>query len=322
MDIEELRTFVEVADSGGVSPAARRLGISKSMVSRRLARLEVELGVQLLARTPRGAGLTEAGVTFRDYAAKTCIEIDIARETILPEGHLRGRLRVAVPLTSGPMHFVSVLTEMAHHHPQLQIHAECSDRFVDMVGEGFDCAIWVGALRDSNVVAKRVGEVSCKLVASPDYIRVHGSPATPGEIATHQALLGAEAWRFLDGDRIITVQPQGRFSSNNGAAIAKAAAAGLGIAWLPDCVTHTYFASGALVPIMTRFPLPVGEVHVVRPSRPHPPRKVRILCEFLIRLFDRIRESSGEEFEPLSSTGAPILTTQPEVTQSPVTCVP
>lgn len=189
MDIEDLRAFVEVADSGGVSPAARRLGVSKSMVSRRLARLEIELGVQLLARTTRGAGLTEAGVTFRDFAAKTCTEIDIARETILPEGDLRGRLRVSVPLTSGPMHFASVLTEMARRHPQLQIHSEYSDHCVDLVAEGFDCAIRVGALRDSNVIAKRVGEIYFKLVASPDYIRVHGSPKSPGEIATHQALL-------------------------------------------------------------------------------------------------------------------------------------
>ena len=94
MDIEDLRTFVEVADSGGVSPAARRLGVAKSIVSRRLLRLEAELGVQLLARTTRGSALTEAGVTFRDHAARVCSEIDVARETILPAGDLRGRLRL------------------------------------------------------------------------------------------------------------------------------------------------------------------------------------------------------------------------------------
>ncbi|APO76015.1 LysR family transcriptional regulator protein [Rhizobium etli 8C-3] len=287
MDIEELRTFVEVADAGGVSPAARRLGISKSMVSRRLIRLEQALGIQLLARTTRGAGLTEAGGTFRDYAARICAEIDIARETILPDGDLRGRLRVAVPLTSGPLHFAPVLAEMARHHPQLQIHAEYSDRFVDLIADGFDCAIRVGALRDSNLIARRVGQIYGKLVASPDYIRMHGSPEKPDEIAAHQALIGAEAWRFMDGDKVVTVQPQGRFSSDNGAELASAAAAGLGIAWLPDCVTHEYLASGALVPVMTRFPLPVGGVYVVRPPSPQPARKVRILSEFLIEAFER-----------------------------------
>ncbi|WSG98209.1 LysR family transcriptional regulator (plasmid) [Rhizobium johnstonii] len=307
MDIEDLRTFVEVADSGGVSSAARRLGISKSMVSRRLTRLEGELGVQLLARTTRGANLTEAGVTFRDYAAKTCVEIEIAREAVLPEGDLRGRLRVAIPLTWAPMHFVSVLADMARRHPQLQIHAEYCDRQVDLVGDGFDCAIRAGALADSDVVAKRVGGISCKLVASPDYVRLHGSPETPDDITNHQALLGAEAWRFMDGGKIVTVQPLGRFSSNNGAAIAKAAAAGLGIAWLPDCVTNMYLASGALVPIMTRYPLPVGDVHVVRPSSPHPPRKVRILCEFLIASFERLRNPSDAEVHLATPTSAPFL---------------
>src|ERR1700754_1396996 len=98
MDIEDLRTFVDVADAGGVSPAARRLGVSKSIVSRRLFRLEAELGVQLLARTTRGAALTEAGVEFREHAARAFAEIDIAQESISPTGDLRGQLRVAAPL--------------------------------------------------------------------------------------------------------------------------------------------------------------------------------------------------------------------------------
>src|SRR5260370_4658594 len=102
MDIEDLRTFVEVADAGGVSPAARRLGVSKSIVSRRLLRLEAELGVQLLARTTRGAALTEARVTFRQHAARVCAAIDIARATIVPAGDLRGRLRSASALAFGP----------------------------------------------------------------------------------------------------------------------------------------------------------------------------------------------------------------------------
>jgi DNA-binding transcriptional LysR family regulator len=287
MDIEDLRTFVEVADAGGVSPAARRLGVSKSMVSRRLTRLEAALGIQLLARSTRGAGLTEAGITFREHAAKISIEIDMAREMIGPEGELRGRLRVAVPLTSGPPHFAPVLAEMARHHPKLQIDAEYSDRFVDLIADGFDCAIRVGALRDSNLIARRVGQIRGKLVASPDYISRHGAPETPDDIAQHQALLGSEAWRFVDGDRIVTAQPQGRFKADNGAALASAAAAGLGLAWLPDCVTHDYLETGALVPVMTRYPLPVGGVYVVRPPSPHQARKVRVLADFLVASFER-----------------------------------
>lgn len=144
MELEDLRTFVEVADSGGVSAAARRLGVAKSIVSRRLFRLEADLGTQLLARTTRGAALTEAGVTFRDHAARVCAEIDTAREEMSPDGDLHGLLRVAVPSSFGPTYFAPALAELAARHPSLQIHTRYSDRYVDLVGEGFDCGIRVG----------------------------------------------------------------------------------------------------------------------------------------------------------------------------------
>ncbi len=288
MDIEDLQTFVAVADAGGVSAAARRLGVSKSIVSRRLLRIEAELGVQLLARTTRGAALTEAGITFRDHAARASAEIDTARETILPTGDLRGRLRVAMPVSFGPTHFAPVLADMAHQHPRLQIHTAYSERFVDLIAEGFDCAIRVGYLQDSNLVAKRIGPIYGKLVASPAYIKARGSPRTPDELVTHQALMqGTEAWQFMDGDRIVTVQPQGRFKADNATALAAAAVAGLGIAWLPDCITHNYVASGALVPVMTRFPPPSAGAYVVRPPGQHPTRKVRVLIDMLMANFAR-----------------------------------
>lgn len=288
MDIEDLQTFVAVADAGGVSAAARRLGVSKSIVSRRLFRVEAELGVQLLARTTRGAALTEAGITFRDHAARASAEIDTAKETILPTGDLRGRLRVAMPLTFGPTHFSPVLAEMARQHPKLHIHTSYSDRFVDLIAEGFDCAIRGAYLQDSILIAKRVGPIHGKLVASPDYIGVHGSPETLDELVTHQALMqGTEAWQFMDGGKIVTVQPQGRFKADSATALAAAAAAGLGIAWLPDCITHDYVASGALVPIMTRYPVPPGATYVVRPPGQHPTRKVRVLTEMLTEYFKR-----------------------------------
>lgn len=294
MDIEELRTFVEVADAGGISAGGLRLGVSKSIVSRRLFRLEAELGVQLLARTTRGAALTEAGVTFRDYAARVCAEIDAARETILPAGQLRGRLRVAAPLSFGPTHFAPVLADMARRHPRLQIQTSYSDRFVDLIAEGYDCAIRVGYLQDSNLIARRVGPIFGKLVASPDYIRAHGSPETPEELVAHEALMqGTETWQLTDGDRIITVRPQGRFKADNGTALVAAATAGLGIAYLPDCLTHDHVASGALVPVMTRHPPPPAGAYVVRPPSQHPARKIRVLTELLIEHFGRSPHFAG-----------------------------
>ncbi|WP_430398978.1 LysR family transcriptional regulator [Ferrovibrio sp.] len=286
MDIEDLQTFVEVADAGGVSPAALRLGISKSMVSRRLARLETELGVQLLARNTRSTTLTEAGTTFREYAARVCAEIDVARETILPAGDLRGRLRIAAPLTFGPTHFAHVLADMARRHPLLHIHTYYTDRFVDLIAEGYDCAIRVGYLKDSNLVARYIGPIHGTLVASPDYVRMNGAPETPDDLVTHQALMqGTEAWQFMDGDKIVTVNPQGRFKADNGAALIAAAVAGLGIGYLPDNLIQGDLASGALVPIMANYPPRTAGIYVVRPPGQHPARKIRALTEMLIECF-------------------------------------
>ncbi|MDB5929054.1 MAG: transcriptional regulator, LysR family [Polaromonas sp.] len=288
MDIEELQTFVEVADAGGISPAALRLGLAKSIVSRRLFRLEAELGVQLLARSTRGTALTEAGATFRDFAARICTEMEVAKETILPAGVLRGRLRVAAPLSFGPTHFAPVLAEMAKRHPQLHIQTCYSDRFVDLIAEGYDCSIRVGYLHDSNLIARRICPVYGKLVASPAYVKAHGSPETPEELASHQALMqGTEAWQLMDGDKIIMVRPQGRFKADNGTALVSAATAGLGIAYLPDWLTHEYVASGALVPVMTRYPPPPAGAYVIRPPGQHPARKIRVLTELLIEYCDK-----------------------------------
>lgn len=286
MEIEDLRTFVEVADAGGVTPASRRLGLAKSMVSRRLARLEAELNVQLLARTTRGTALTEAGATFREYAARTVAEIEAAKEMVLPTGELRGRLRVAVPLSFGPTHFAHILAEMAKRHPELHIHASYTDRFVDLIAEGFDCAIRVGKLHDSSLIARRIGPLRATYVASPFYIEKHGSPETPEELITHEALMqGTETWPALDGDKVIAIRPQGRFKADNGVALVAAALAGIGIAVLPVDLIQEHLHSGALVPVMPRYPVPEHGIYVVRPPGQHPSRKIRVLTEMLVECF-------------------------------------
>lgn len=292
MDIEALRNFVEVADAGGVSPAARRLGLSKSIVSRRLVRLEEELGVKLVERTTSGAALTEAGVAFRGHAARVTTEIDAARETIHPSGDLRGRLRVAAPLTFGPTHFAPVLAQMAMLHPRLRIHACYSDRFVDLIAEGFDCAIRVGALEDSNLVARRIGPIFATCVASPDYIDAHGAPETPEDVLNHEALMqGTEPWHFKVGGKIVTFRPHGRFKADNAVALVDAAIEGLGIARLPDGLISHHIAAGALVPVLTSFPGPAAGAYVVRPPSQYPARKVRVLTEMLIACFGNMPRS-------------------------------
>lgn len=288
MDTEELRTFVEVADAGGVSLAARRLGVSKSIVSRRLLRLEEELGVQLLARNTRGSTLTEAGASFRECAAHACSLLDIARETLLPEGELCGRLRIAAPYVYGASHIAPVLAEMARRHPMLRIHTSYNDSFVDLIGGGFDCGIRIGYLESSNLIVRQVAPLYGKFVASPEYIAEHGAPETPDELKNHEALmLGTEAWQCMDGKKVVTMRPQGRFKADHGGCLTAAALAGVGVGRLPDEFVDEHIAAGRLVQVLKRFPLPPAGIYVVRPPGQHPARKIRILTEMLIESFER-----------------------------------
>ena len=285
-DLVDLETFVAVANAGGVSSAARRLGLPKSIVSRRLSRLEQELGAQLLTRTTRGAALTEAGATFREHAARVCAEMQAARDSIAPEGDVRGLLRVAAPLSFGATHIAPVLAELARRHPQLQVHAAYSDQRVDLVAEGFDAAIRLGTLADSNLVARRIRSFRGRTVASPAYLAAHGAPQTPEEIAAHPALMqGTESWRFTVAGSVITVHPQGRFKADNGQALVSGALAGLGIAALPDFLIEEHLATGALVPLLVPYPMPEAGLYVVRPPGSHPPRKVRTLIEIMVERF-------------------------------------
>nr|WP_211258231.1 LysR family transcriptional regulator [Sphingomonas sanxanigenens] len=253
-----------------------------SLVSRRLARLEEELGIQLLARTTRGATLTEAGGAFRDYAMGVCAGLDAVREAILPEEDLQGLLRITAPLSFVPTIFAPVIADMAVQHPRLQIHASYSDHYVDLVGGGFDCGIRVGYLEDSNLIAKRVGPIYGSLVASPAYVAAHGAPETLEEFLDHEVLMhGTEAWQLMDGDKAVMVRPQGRLKADNIIALMTAAIAGLGIARLPDGIAHEHLASGALIRVLPQHPLPIAGMFVVRPHSPHPARKVRVFTEML-----------------------------------------
>ncbi|MDP9857525.1 LysR family transcriptional regulator [Agrobacterium sp. CR_3] len=289
ISFEDMQTFVEVADGGGITVAARRLGLPKSIVSRRLVRLESELGVQLLARTTRGASLTEAGVSFREHAARMCLEMDIAREEMLPTGELRGRLRVAAPSSFGPGHFAPALAELARQHPLLQLHAHYSDRYVDLVAEGFDCGIRVGYLQDSNLTARKIGAFAAGLFASPEYLRIHGVPQKPSDLLEHQAILqGTESWKVSDGTKTVVVNGQGRFKADSASGIAEGTAAGLGVAALPVVIAQSYLDARTLVPILSEYSLPEIGVYIVRPPGSHVSRKVRVLIEFFVERFSEV----------------------------------
>jgi DNA-binding transcriptional LysR family regulator len=197
-----------------------------------------------------------------------------------------GLLRVAAPLSGGPTLVAPVLAELARRHPLLHIHAAYSDRFVDLVAEGFDAAIRMGFLPDSSLIARRIRPISGKLVASPAYLAEHGVPRTLDELADHECLMqGTMSWPVIDRGKTITVHPRGRFKADNAEALLSAALAGLGIAGLPDFLIEAHVASGALTPLLTDYPPPEPGMYVVRPPGDFPPRKVRALVDILLEYY-------------------------------------
>jgi DNA-binding transcriptional LysR family regulator len=294
-ELDDLRAFVAVVDAGGFSRAAARLGLAKSIVSRRVARLEASLGgARLLARTTRGVSPTEAGAAFHARCVRVLAELDEARNEVAGrEGGLVGTLRIAAPLSFGIAHLAPALARFAAAHPRLAMDVAHSDRLVDLVGERFDAAVRIGTLVDSSLVARRLAPLRLVAVASPAYLARRGAPERPEDLAGHDCLVysaGAEGggvWRFhVDGGRgVVGVRPHGRFRSDNGEALVAAALEGLGVAVLPTFLAGGALRSGALVPLLASFPMPEQGLHVVRPPGGPAPARLRALIEFLAARF-------------------------------------
>ena len=285
-DLDDIRAFAEVADSGSLTRAGARLGMSKSMISRRLARLEAELKTTLLSRTTRGMSLTEAGGDFRPYAERIVADLEAARDALSRQGEATGRLRLSAPVSLGASHLAPVIAELAVRHPQLAISTSYSDRLTDLVGEGFDAAVRLGNLADSSLIAKRIAPVHAFLVASPAYLARAGTPRTPGELAGHEAVPhGDNVWQFVRDGRRFTHRPRGRFTADSGAAELAAVVAGLGIAVMPAFLAGPALERGELVTLLDDYEIPPAGMFVVRPPAEPVPMKVKVLTDIMVERF-------------------------------------
>jgi DNA-binding transcriptional LysR family regulator len=284
-DFEELQSFLAVADRGGITLGARHLGISKSLVSRRLSRLERELGTQLLRRTTRGATLTEAGQTFRDHSARVIAELEAARQAVSGDGELRGLLRIAAPLSFGTM-LSPVIAQMAQSHPKLEMQISFSDAIVDLVGGGHDAAIRISVMPNSTLVVRKIGEVQGRIVASPAYLGRHPPLHSLKDLEQHEVLLqGDGVWPITSNGKARHIRPKGRFQIDNGLAILSAAMAGMGVAMLPDFLVDKPISKGELVRLLQENEPPPSPLQVVRAPGRQAPRKVAALTELLTRHF-------------------------------------
>ena len=288
MDIDDLRAFVETVETGGMTHAARRLGISKSVVSRRLARLEGELSAELVHRTTRGLSLTEAGIAFKLHADRILVELEAGREAVRADGcTISGNLRISASMSFGVAHLAPALAELGLRHPALRIHANYTDRIVDLVAERFDAAIRLGVLPDSTLIAKRIAPMTSMMVASPVYLDRHEPISSPADLAEHAAVtLESEVWRFHRRGRETTVSPNAHFVSDSGQAVLAATLAGIGVARLPAFLCARSVADGHLRVVLSDCELPKAGLFVLRPPPAnHVPAKVRALIDFMTERF-------------------------------------
>ena len=288
LDLEDIRAFVEVAEAGGFGRAGQRLSLSKSMVSRRVSRLESELGAQLLSRTTRGVAITEAGLEFKERADRVLAEIEAARDDLAQRGEeVVGTLRISAPLSFGMTHLAPVLAELAARHPKLQVDASYSDRHVDLIGERYDVAVRIGSLPDSSLVARKVAPIRSAVIASPAWLEKNGAPSRPEDLEGCESVTQAnEVWRFQDGRRAIAVRPEGRFKADAGPAILDGVIAGLGVAMLPTFLAGPAIERGEVVPLLLDYPSPEGGLYIIRPPpAAHMPAKVKALSELLLERF-------------------------------------
>lgn len=283
LDFEDLTVFAEVADAGGLTSAGRRLGMSKSILSRRLARLEDALGVTLFVRTTRGVLLTEEGANFKPYAERMIADMAAARDAMTGSDEPSGTLRIAAPLSFGQSHLAPLLAELGLRHQRLRIHAFYSDRLIDLVGERFDVGIRIGAMPDSTLLATRIAPIRSGVVASPAYVEAHGAPADLDDIGRHVTLVHADhPWRFLKGADVVTLRPQGHFMADNSQALLAATLAGVGMAMLPSFLIGPGLLSGELVPLLEEYPCPEAGLYLVRPPVAGAmPTKVKVLADLL-----------------------------------------
>jgi DNA-binding transcriptional LysR family regulator len=286
-DLLDVLAFVRVVETGAFSRAAERMGMAKSIVSRRVARLEEQLGARLLTRSAQGAQPTDVGQAYFERASKILAELEAAEEVVAEATtQIAGPIRLSAPLSFGVLYLTPALAEFASLHPKVELDISFDDRVVDLVGGGFDLAVRIGSLKDSSLIARRIAPVRVVVLASPAYLESRGRPERPRDLAGHDLLLyGNETWRVrASGGGWETVRGHVRMRADNGDMLRAAAEAGLGICRMPSFIAAPGIEAGTLDVLLRDHPTEEGALHAVMPSRATTAR-VRALVDFLAARF-------------------------------------
>ncbi len=289
---DNIAAFVQVVESGSISAAAVKLNLAKSVVSKRIADLEAELGVELLHRSTRGITATDKGIAFHKRAREIMRELDQAADEITDRGDdLCGQIRITAPMSFGTMYLGPLLFPFLSRHPRLEVALNLDDRRVDILGEGYDLAIRITRLRDSSLVARKLAPSRRIVCCSPDYAKQSGRPETIEDISRHSCIgyantHSSQLWQFepaQPGGEPRSLVIRSRIVANNGEAMRDAAIAGLGLAVLPVFIVAKALANGELINAVPEARPVDDTIYAIYPRTRHVSQKVRLIIDHFVQ---------------------------------------
>lgn len=285
--LDAMQLFVRITELGSFAAVARQLGVARSVVTRRIAALETQLGVKLLARSTRKLSLTQEGAVYLDRCRAILKLVDAAEADIASEqSRPRGRIRASLPLSFGVRRLTPILVNFSREYPELALELDYSDRRVNLIEEGFDLAVRITARLEPTDIVRRLGSSRLLVVAAPAYLEARGRPARPIDLQQHECLAysargSAQSWEFLVDGKPETLHVNCRIAASSGDALMLAAVAGLGITRQPDFIAEDYLADGRVQSLLDGYtPKPMG-IYAVLPSNQQVPLRVRVLVDYL-----------------------------------------
>ncbi|MCG9738503.1 LysR family transcriptional regulator [Shewanella insulae] len=294
MDLNRIQMFAQVVEKGSFTAAARAMGLTKATVSRKIAELETDTGVQLLYRTTRALKLTEAGSIYYNKIQRILMDLQSAEDQLsASQETIKGNLKIVCPIELGQLFFGRIFARFLEAHPEMTLDAELTNRKVDMIEEGIDILFQVSDVRDSRLQSYRVLNTDKSLVANPTYLARYCIPTTPQDLASHKAIRLKSThidggWTLFDGKQWISIEPEAQLTVNNVTLAREAAIEGLGIATVPTLVAQAAIEEGLLIPLLTDFPMAQTAITLSFPRRAYLPRKYRAFIEYIYQsLFDR-----------------------------------
>jgi DNA-binding transcriptional LysR family regulator len=291
--LSSLRAFVKVVETSSFSEAGRRLRLSRSVVSKYVAELEQDLGVQLLSRTTRRVTPTENGQAYFERALAILADLDAADHAV-SQSHAtpRGLLRINAPMSFGTMQLGPALVGFMKQYPELQIQLALSDEHVDPVQDGLDVTLRIAELESSSLIARRLMPIERVVCASPGYLKQHGVPEHPTELRNHDCLTygylsTGNQWKLTGKDGDHWVNPRWTLCANNAEVLRDAAVAGRGIALLPVFIAAAALRDGNLQPILADYHAPPLSLYAIYPPTRHLAVKVRLFIDYLVETFSK-----------------------------------